>query len=112
MKEESSESNELLRQLLEQSKYQNQILGNITNSLATMICQLEKISRQTCQSVNELHWQTELQKSLLRDISMILEVYKTKNPDAVQRINQLEELKKKIEKCCPEKKGRESSMCL
>ncbi len=98
------DSAELLRKLLEQSKYQNQLLGNITNFLEVMICQLEKISKQTCQSVNELHWQTDLQTSLLKDISLILEIYKTKNPDAVLRIKELEELKKKIEECCPEKK--------
>ena len=115
MKEEHSnarsESTELLQQLLEQSKYQNQLLGIITNSLEVMICQLEKISRQTCQSVNELHWQTELQKSLFKDISLIIEIYKSKNPEAVQRINELEDLKRKIEKCCPDKK-EEKEKCV
>ncbi|MEO6220154.1 MAG: hypothetical protein ABIO81_06980 [Ginsengibacter sp.] len=106
MNNDYSEQNptELLQNLLEQSKYQNQLLGNITNFLEVMICQLEKISKQTCESVNELHRQTGLQKSLLQDISLILEIYKTKNPEAVLRIKELEELKKKIEKCCPEEK--------
>lgn len=99
-----NDATSLLEKLLEQSKYQNQLLGNITNFLEVMICQLEKISKQTCESVNELHWQTDLQKSLLKDISLILEIYKTKNPESVLRIKELEELKKKIEECCPEKK--------
>ena len=109
--ESQSENTDLLKQLLEQSKYQNQLLGNITNFLEVMICQLEKISKQTCQSLNELHWQTDLQKSFLKDISLILEIYKTKHPESVSRINELEELKKKIEKCCPEEK-EEKDKCV
>ena len=106
-----SEPSDLLKKLLEQSKYQNQLLGNITNFLEVMICQLEKISRQTCESVNELHWQTGLQKSLLQDISLILEIYKSKNPEAILRIKELEELKKKIEECCPDCKEKEKPIC-
>ncbi len=113
MDEKYSQSDpaDLLKKLLEQSKYQNQLLGNITNFLEVMICQLEKISKQTCESVNELHWQTGLQKSLLQDISLILEIYKSKNPESVVRIKELEELKKKIEQCCPDGKEKEKPKC-
>ncbi|CAN5254013.1 hypothetical protein BH20BAC1_BH20BAC1_02690 [soil metagenome] len=106
-----NEATSLLEKLLEQSKYQNQLLGNITNFLEVMSCQLEKISRQSCESLNELHWQTEMQKSLLKDITFILEIYKSKNPEAVSRIKELEELKKKIEECCPGDKEKEKRIC-
>ena len=98
-----SEYIDLFKQLLEQSKYQTHMLGSMMNYLNIMICQLEKISKQTCQSVNELHWQTDIQKSLLKDISFIVEIYKQQHPDAILKIKELEELKAKLEKCCPSK---------
>ncbi len=103
MKDEENESEnaKLFKQLIEQSKYQNHFLGSMMNHFDTMICQLEKISKQTCYSLNELHRQTGIQKSLAKDISFILELYKQENPGAVLRIKELEELKKKIEECCP-----------
>jgi len=108
MREKSEESRhmELLEKLLEQSTYQTHLLGSTINLLELMACQLENISKQTCQSVNELHWQTKIQKSLHKDISYLLEIYKHEHPEAVLRIQELEELKKKVEECCPPKKKK------
>ncbi len=105
-----SDATELLQKLLEQSKYQNHLLGNTLNYLEVMTCQLEHIAKNTCHSVNELHWQTKIQKTLQTDVSFILEVYKQNNPEAVLRIKELEDLKKKIEECCPPKE-REDRVC-
>ncbi|MBK6571627.1 MAG: hypothetical protein IPO72_18850 [Saprospiraceae bacterium] len=101
---------ELLEILLEQSKYQNQLLGGIINNLDIMVCQLEKISKQTCHSLSEHHLQTNIQKALLKDIAFIFEIFKHQNPSEVLKIKELEELKNKIEECCPSKKD-ESSFC-
>ncbi|WP_026450737.1 hypothetical protein [Aequorivita capsosiphonis] len=109
--EKKSESFELFKKMLEQSKYQNQLLGSMINYFETITCQLEKISKQTCQSVNELHWQTTIQKKLLKEISTLLEIYKYQKPDAVARIGELEDIKKQLEKCCPSEKDKDRIIC-
>lgn len=105
-----SDATELLQKLLEQSKYQNHLLGNTLNYLEVMTCQLEHIAKHTCHSVNELHWQTKIQKTLQKDASFMLEIYKQNNPEAVLRIKELEDLKKKIEECCPPEE-RDDRIC-
>lgn len=87
---------ELLEILLEQSKYQNQLLGGIINNLDIMVCQLEKISKQTCHSLSEHHLQTNIQKHYLRILLSFLKFLSTKTQAKFLKLKNLKNLKIKL----------------
>lgn len=110
-KEDYTEAGELLKSLLEQSSFQNKLLAAILERLDVSVCNLEKISKQTCLSLNEVHAQTALQKSVKESLDYLMLLQKEMHPGEVQHIEQLEKLKLELLKCCP-KDEKEKPICL
>jgi hypothetical protein len=83
--------------------YTNEALYDITEQNETIICNLEKITKQTCQLVNEAHAQTQLQTSIERSTTRLVDMFSTVHADAALDLERREELNRKIEECCPPK---------
>ena len=67
----------------------------------TMICQLEQISKQTCDLVTESHLQTSLQGEIAEDVKRTLNLAQIASPGAELELKRLDALREEIEKCCP-----------
>ena len=55
----------LLKTLIEVELSQNELLARLSAKLDTAICVLEHVSRNTCETLNEVHEQTALQTALI-----------------------------------------------
>ena len=108
--ERSSDASELLKSLIEQSSFQNKLLAAILERLDVTVCNLEKISKQTCLTLNEVHIQTGLQKSVKEAIEFLNLVQRELHPSEIQHVEQLEKLKHELLKCCP-KDEKEKPIC-
>jgi hypothetical protein len=64
-KNPNEESNHLLKTLIEVELLQNELLAGLSRKLDTAICVLEHISKNTCETLNEVHELTELQEALI-----------------------------------------------
>ena len=106
-----SEAGELLKSLIEQSSFQNKLLAAILERLEVSVCNLEKISKQTCLTLNEVHIQTGLQKSVKEALDFLILMQKELHPSELQHVEQLEKLKLELLKCCP-KEEKEKPICL
>ena len=85
---------------------QNSILSAVLFSLKqnkTIICNLEKISNQTCMLLNESHTQTSIIKEINEHSADLTEMYKTTHSDSALELCRQKEMQKKIEECCPPK---------
>jgi hypothetical protein len=58
----SNEVSTLLRTLIELGAYQNALLTDLSLKIDTTICILERISKQTCETLNEVHAQAGLRE--------------------------------------------------
>lgn len=67
----------------------------------TIICNLEKISKQTCELVNQATRQTIAEEAMREEISDIKQLYEIAQPAAAVEQHRLEELERKVEECCP-----------
>lgn len=67
----------------------------------TIICNLEKISKQTCELVNQSVRQTAAQESMAATLAGMKQLYELANPDAAVEQGRLEGLRHQIEECCP-----------
>jgi hypothetical protein len=67
----------------------------------TMICQLEQISKQTCDLLSEAHLQTGLQREIAGNVVRLLDIARTAHPTAELELQRLDKLRQEIEKCCP-----------
>lgn len=84
-------------------------LVNFTNSLLefkieqeqTIICILEKVSRQTCELVNQATLQTVAQEAMRKELLDLKQLFEIANPSAAVEQHRLEKLEKKIDECCP-----------
>lgn len=85
----------------EEDRYQTDLLVGILKQLDLANCHLEKIARQTCYALNELHWQTALQTTMSRDIARLVAIAEMKEPSITKQLDELERLKRQVEKCCP-----------
>jgi hypothetical protein len=81
--------------------FQTEALTQILQKQDVIACWLESISKQTCASLNEAHYQTEIQKSLRGLGDLLVELYKTDHASAVLEHERLGALKKRIDECCP-----------
>ncbi len=81
--------------------FTNQALVHNDKQNDTIICELQKISQNTCRILNESHLQTGLQTSINANIEEVTEMYGHANSEAALAFNKLAELKNKIGKCCP-----------
>lgn len=77
------------------------LLFHQTQQMDTMICMLEQISRNTCQMLNELAVQTELQKRTADDLALLRYIAVSTNSAAALEFERHKELEAKIERCCP-----------
>lgn len=73
--------------MLEEMSYQTDLLGRVLAEMKRANCQLEQISRQTCESHNELHRQTALQRCLLKLQAYQVEVARAGNPGLAQLLD-------------------------
>lgn len=101
----------LLKSLIEQSCFQNKLLAAILERLNESVCNLEKISKQTCLTLNEVHNQTALQQSVKQGIEFLSALQKALHPAETQQFEQFEKLKQEMLKCCP-KDEKEKPICL
>jgi hypothetical protein len=87
-----------LDQLVE---YTNRLLGYEIEQNNTVICNLEKIAKQTCELVNQAVLQTAAQQAMREDLGDLKQLYALANPAAAVEQHRLEGLERKIEACCP-----------
>lgn len=90
-----------LSALINLTSYTNNVLFHISQQNDTVICDLEKISKNTCENLNEAHIQTGLETAMKDSISDLLEITKSVHPEAALEIERLKRLKAQIEECCP-----------
>src|SRR5262245_13420795 len=78
--------------LVEIVNYTNEALFHLTEQNETIICNLEKITSQTCRLVNEAHTQTRLQTSIEHSTSRLVDMFSTVHSDAALDLERREEL--------------------
>ena len=64
-KNSPDEVSHLLKTLIEVELRQHELLARLSHKLDTAICVLEHISKNTCETLNEAHEQTALQRALI-----------------------------------------------
>ncbi|MET9861922.1 hypothetical protein ABZY93_21885 [Streptomyces smyrnaeus] len=90
--------------LVQGQTYTNQSLHHLSQQNETVICLLGQIARHTCQSLNESHLQTRLQKKMERVSTGVLEILQHAHPEGAVISVKNEELRTKVEACCPPEK--------
>jgi hypothetical protein len=88
-------------QLYTIANYTNQLLLYQIQQNDTMVCYLEKITRQTCALLNEAALQTAAQQAMREDLDDLRQLFELANPAAAVEQARLEALKAQVEKCCP-----------
>lgn len=81
--------------------FTNQLLSYEIEQNQTIICNLEKIAKQTCELVNQAVLQTAAQESMRDDLADLKQLYELSNPAAAVEQHRLATLNHKIEACCP-----------
>jgi paraquat-inducible protein B len=94
-------TNQLLTNTNQLLTYENQLLTYEIEQNNTIICYLEKITRQTCALLNESARQTAADEEMARDIHDLEQLYELANPAAAVEQDRLEALKHQVERCCP-----------
>jgi hypothetical protein len=87
--------------LVKIGNYTNEALYDITQQNDTIICNLEKISKQTCQLVNEAYKQTRLQTSIERGTTKLVDMFSSVHAEAALDLERRTKLKEEIDACCP-----------
>ena len=77
------------------------LLYHLTQQADAMICELQNISRNTCQLLNEATVQTGLQKDLDKDVDALRALQESAHPEAELERQRLAEIRKETERCCP-----------
>jgi hypothetical protein len=90
-------------QLITLGKYTNQALLQNDLQNDTMICALQQVAVNTCGIWNEAHIQTDLQKEIKAATRKLAFLFAATHTEALFALEQDEELRKKIEACCPPK---------
>jgi hypothetical protein len=90
-------------ELVALGNYTNEALFHLGEQNETIICNLEKITSQTCRLLNEAHQQTRLQTSIERGTAKLVDMFSTVHADAALDLERRDELKREIERCCPPK---------
>ncbi len=100
----SSDLQELIK-LLRESLSLSSAKTSQQNEL--IICLLEKIARQSCTILNEVHWQTELQKQMAKSLDAFYQLYKAAHPAEAAQYEKIAHLQAELEKCCDKVKAPE-----
>ena len=88
-------------QLITLGQYTNQALSQNDKQNDTIICILQQISVNTCGIWNEAHIQADLQKGIEASAQRLAKLYSATHGDAAVTLDREEELRRRIEKCCP-----------
>jgi len=92
-----------LDQLITLNIYTTQALYQNAQQNDTIICILEKISKNTCDLDNQSHLQTALQTAIRKDADALAELFAITHADAALTREREQALRHEIEKCCPPK---------
>jgi hypothetical protein len=90
-------------QLLTLTAYTTQALFQNAQQNDTIICILEKISKQTCELLNQSCLQTPLQKTIQTNTTALAELFAATHAEAALIRDREQALRNEIEKCCPPK---------
>jgi len=90
-----------LNQLVRLNAYIAQALYQNALQNATIICDLEKISKQTCELLNQASLQTALQTEINKNTSVIADIVATAHPEAALIREREQALRNELEKGCP-----------
>src|SRR5260370_5501122 len=90
--------------------FQNEVLTRTLNQSETVVCILERISKQTCESLNEIHSQTRLKESMQASLSTLVELFKSAHPEAAPELARLAKIREQLLACCPPKE--EEPVCV
>src|SRR5215472_13381885 len=90
-----------LNQLVTFTSYNAQALFQNALQNATIICILEKISKQTCELLNQACLQTALQTQIQKNTAAIADIVAAAHPEAALIREREEALRRDLEKCCP-----------
>jgi hypothetical protein len=81
--------------------FHTEVLTQLLRQQSIIACWIETISKQTCASLNEAHYQTELQRSIRDSVGALLEIGKLANPAAALELERIREVYRRLEECCP-----------
>lgn len=73
-----------VERLLEEMSYQTDLIGRVLAEARRANCQLEQIARRSCETQNQLHVQTSLQRCLLKLVAYQVEMARAGNPGLSQ----------------------------
>ncbi len=90
-----------VEQLVTLSTYQAQALYQNALQNAAIICILEKISKQTCELLNQACLQTALQTQIQKSAGEIAAIVAAAHPEAALILEREQALRSELEKCCP-----------
>jgi hypothetical protein len=79
----------------------NAILERVSIQTETVICNVAHVNQQTCESLNELHWQTALSRDELTVLEGQLSVAEAAYPAAGLAYEREREVAIKLAECCP-----------
>ena len=65
-----------------------------------IICLLEKIAKQSCTILNEVHWQTGLQRQIKDSLEAFYQLYKMVHPSEALQYERILQLESELKKCC------------
>jgi len=88
-------------QLITLGQYTNQALFQNDQQNDAMICILKQIAVNTCGIWNDVHVQTGLQKEIQAATRQLAFLFAATHGDAAIALERDEELRRKIEACCP-----------
>ncbi|MDQ3936579.1 MAG: hypothetical protein M3340_18310 [Actinomycetota bacterium] len=96
-----AEVNANLQTLVALTAYADKALLHVTKQNDTIICELAKISHNTCGIHNETHVQTGLQRALAKDGHRLLRISEHAEADATLAVDRLEKVEAEMRECCP-----------
>ncbi|GAC1484497.1 MAG: hypothetical protein NVS1B9_01080 [Solirubrobacteraceae bacterium] len=81
--------------------YTNKALALNDQQNETMICILEKISKNTCEILTQVTIQTRLEESIGDHASALDDMFQSVNPGAARELKRSLDERAALEKCCP-----------
>jgi hypothetical protein len=90
-----------LNQLVALTSYIDQALYQNALQNATIICILEKISKQTCELLNQACLETALQTRIQKNSAAMADILAVTHPEAALMREREQALRSELEKCCP-----------
>jgi len=88
-------------QLVSLNSYEAQALYQNALQNATIICILEKISKQTCELLNQACIQTALQMQIQKSTAALADLMALAHPAAALARDREQTLRGEVERCCP-----------